>query len=256
MGIFSLLSSVFFAALVVSLCVLLVTRARAQRASEQRASISEALDRLKKERDELNLNLWAAVEKTRDVERKKIAQELHDGLGADLTEMQHSISLMRKDSLTPVEQRMINHLLNSVALLSRKIRTISSGQSAERVEEIGLVASLQEFLMKKDGVGGVSFHFETLGSARDLIFPKALSLFRLVQEIVANSLKHAKCENVWIRIFWEDNRIVLEAEDDGRTEGSKVASKAVRRRVDQLNVKIVNLDEFKGLHVQIIFDGW
>lgn len=256
MSLLLLFSTVLFAALVMALYVLVFAKARAKQATEQRANMSAALDVIKKERDELQLTLWAQVEKAKDVERKKIAQNLHDGLGADLTATQYWISMMKKDSLTPVEHRTLNNASNSIAQFSRKIRRISSGESAERVEEIGLEAALAEFLVKKDGVGGISFHFETIGASRDLAFPKALSLFRLVQEIVANSLKHAKCENVWIRIFWEENRIVLEAEDDGATEGSKVASKSIRRRIDELNIKIVNLDPFQGMHLQIVFDKW
>lgn len=256
MSPFLLVSTALFAALVTTLYLLVFTRARAKRAMEQRANISALLDVIKNERDELRLMLWAEVEKTKDLERKKIAQELHDGLGAELTETQYLISLMKKDSLTPVEHRTINKVANSIELLSRKIRLISSGQSSERLEEIGLEGALEEFLRKKDGVGGISFHFETLGQSRDLDYPKKLSLFRLVQEIVANSLKHAKCENVWIRIFWEEDRIILEAEDDGQTEGYKVASKSIRRRVDELNANILNLDPFKGLHLQIIFQRW
>ncbi|MFM8911380.1 MAG: sensor histidine kinase, partial [Flammeovirgaceae bacterium] len=158
--------------------------------------------------------------------------------------------------LTPTEQRLMTNLATSIEQLSQKIRRISSGHSAERVEEIGLEASLCEFLRKKDGVAGVSFHFEALGETRALPYARALAILRLVQEIAANSLKHAKCQNVWIRLFWEGGRIVLEAEDDGQTDGSKVASKSIRRRVDELNIKIINLDQFKGLHIQIIFDGW
>lgn len=189
-------------------------------------------------------------------ERKKVNQELHDGLGADLTEAQYTISLMRRDSLTPAEHRVLDNLSTSISVLSHKIRSISSGNSAERVDEVGLTESIRQFAQKKDGVSGTSIHFEVLGTARDLGYPRALAVYRLVQEIIANSLQHAKCQNLWVRLFWEEGRMVLEAEDDGQTDGSKVASKSIRRRVDELSVKINNLDQFKGLHVQIIFEGW
>lgn len=256
MSLLLLVTTFLFASLVTTLYLLVFMRAKQKRALEQRAIISASLDELKNERDDLKLKLWAEVERARDLERKKIRQELHDGLGYELTQTQYSISLMKKHTLTPVEQRALSDLSNSIADLSRKIRLISAGNSAERIDEIGLTESLCEFLRKKDGVSGISIHFEALGTVRELLYPRALALFRLVQEIVTNSLKHAKCQNLWVRLFWEEDRIVLEAEDDGQTDGSKVASKSIRRRVDELNIKIVNLDQFKGLHVQIIFEGW
>ena len=185
MSLLLLVTTFLFASLVTTLYLLVFMRAKQKRALEQRAIISASLDELKNERDDLKLKLWAEVERVRDLERKKISQELHDGLGS-----------------------------------------------------------------------GISIHFEALGTVRELLYPRALALYRLVQEIVTNSLKHAKCQNLWVRLFWEEDRIVLEAEDDGQTDGSKVASKSIRRRVDELKIKIVNLDQFKGLHVQIIFEAW
>ncbi len=202
----------------------------------QRASTDAAMDKCKTERNNLRLQLWAEVEKAKDLERKKVNQELHDGLGADLTEAQYTISLMRRGSLTPAEHRVLDNLSTSISVLSHKIRSISSGNSAERIDEVGLTESIRQFARKKDGVRGTSIHFEALGTARDLGYPRALAVYRLVQEIIANSLKHAKCQNLWVRLFWEEGRMVLEAEDDGQADGSKVASKSIRRRVDELSV--------------------
>lgn len=222
----------------------------------ERANMEAALDKMKAERDHLRLNSWAQIEKAKDIERKNINQELHDGLGHDLASAQSWISMMKKETLTPAEFRVIDNLSNTISNLSRKIRQITKGESADRVEELGLQRAAEEFLLRKDGVANISFHFQTLGEPRTLSFERELAVFRLIQEISANAIKHAKCGHVWIRIFWEESRLILEAEDDGVTDGSKVTSKSIRKRVDQLSVQLINLDPFKGLHIQIIFEGW
>lgn len=225
----------------------------------QRKNMEVTLDSIKKQFDILTkkteLEKWEEIEKMRVEERKRVATDLHDGLGADLAQVQYWLSLLDFNKLTDRELGFVRNARAAVGKLAGTTRNIAYNLVPIEIDELGLVVAIEKFLLGKGGIKGINFIFYKLGKERKLTSTLELMIFRSIQELVTNSIKHSVCWHVWFKLIWEDNQVVLEAEDDGSNLSPSVISKSIKRRVNLAGGTLVKMQQFKGLHIQIIFPG-
>ncbi|UCJ07798.1 hypothetical protein KTO58_01080 [Chitinophaga pendula] len=143
-----------------------------------------------------------------------IAQEIHDNIGQSLTFV--SISLATAPITADTEaasylddcRKMLNKAITELADLSKGLHT-------DRIAEIGLVKAIQFELNKLErfNLFKTSFIFTDI---RNLIDAKSeIIIFRIVQEVFNNILKHARAKILEVKIFREQDKIYLQITDDG-----------------------------------------
>lgn len=143
-----------------------------------------------------------------------IAQEIHDNIGQSLTFV--SISLATAPITPDTEaasylddcRKMLNKAITELADLSKGLHT-------DRIAEIGLVKAIQFELNKLErfNLFKTSFIFTDI---RNLIDAKSeIIIFRIVQEVFNNILKHARAKILEVKIFREQDKIYLQISDDG-----------------------------------------
>lgn len=183
---------------------------------------------LEQSRRELR-ELTAALEYVQEEERKRIAQELHDDLGQQLTVLKMDASLIRS-KLAPEQRDVLRIAERLEGVLTRtvqSVRRISADLRPAMLDDLGLVPALEELVQHISQHSGLECR---LAASDDLRVPDqlAMPLFRVAQESLNNAVKHAEASHINVSLFETDSRLVLKIEDDGKgiTPGNRTQRKS------------------------------
>jgi signal transduction histidine kinase len=139
-------------------------------------------------------------------ERKRIAQELHDDVSNQLV-------LIRRRMESG--QASFSDLKTDVDTAISRVREISKDLLPPGIERFGLCAALEDYLQKVSESTDLQLNIDFQTDAQPNDRSRHLSIFRIVQELLGNTLKYAEAENVRITIFKQEEEGILVYEDDG-----------------------------------------
>jgi PAS domain S-box-containing protein len=163
---------------------------------------------------ELSFSLWAAQE----VERKRIASELHDDLGQTLAFLKIQIKNIQNKLLKHQDElkKVCENSLTYADQLIEKVRTLSHGLTPISLTHLGLTASLQSLIedFSKYSYMNIQKDIENI----DRLFPPLaeITIYRIFQEIFTNIEKHANTDYVKIEVIKKDSSIFFKIEDNGK----------------------------------------
>lgn len=143
-----------------------------------------------------------------------VAKELHDNIGQVASLLKMNIAnLETKDNL-PLQDFQSFSLELSQQLI-RDIKALSLSLDSEYIQKTGWQKAVEEEIIRWNRLGKLQiqaqFDAELIKSSHE----QEKILFRLIQEILHNTFKHAKAENLFIRTYNADRMFVLETRDDG-----------------------------------------
>lgn len=150
---------------------------------------------------------YAAMLEGQDAERQRIARELHDRLGSTLATVK--LSLQNGSGFDGNEQRM--QLVNNAI---GEVREIAHDLSGGNIERYGLYAALEELKRTIEQAGKISV--ELYLESTDVPTLLQVPVYRIVQELVSNTLKHANATQISMQLSLPDNDLQLIYEDNGR----------------------------------------
>ena len=176
------------------------------------------------DRDRLQVALAALAESSRrslhteELERKRLARELHDEMGQTLTAMQTELSLADADTGASLQ-----HMRQLTGRLGRSLRSVVNALTPDELDQLGLYTAITygspAQMCEQNGIG---YHVELYGDSQllaQLDMLTNLAAYRIVQESVNNAIKHAHCDSIRVRmrIGRRAHRILLllEIRDDG-----------------------------------------
>ncbi len=153
-----------------------------------------------------------------EAERKRIARDLHDGIGQQLSGLRMSWeSLGSKIALQSNDDHGKLAKLNAVLdEACHDLRVISHEMMPRALQEGGLMIAMEELLQKSIGITHINYRFEHFG-VESIRFDERteLSLYRVCQELLGNVLKHSKATDLTIQLFRNKNLLILMVEDNG-----------------------------------------
>lgn len=184
-----------------------------------------------------------AVLKGQEDERGRLARDLHDGVGGllsgiklSLTAMKGNVFLSEKNALAV--KNVINQLDQSIA----ELRRVSHNMMPEALIKYGLKEALENYCESLNLSSSLSVQLQTYGMDRRMDQNMEIVLYRIVQELLNNVIKHAEAKHVLVQMIRELDRVSLTVEDDGRgfdpeaLESSGGAGLSnVQARVDYIN---------------------
>jgi PAS domain S-box-containing protein len=170
-----------------------------------------------------------------DQERRRIARDLHDGLGQELAVAKMVLDKMMLQKAPSVSGDGWAQASAIVERAIQQVRTMSHLLHPPLLDEVGLLSALSWFV---DGLGkrsGIEASLEVQPSD----FPRLsadleTAVFRIVQEALTNVFRHAGAHNVWISLSQKEGQIVVSVRDDGKGIGKDV----VELRPESLGVGI------------------
>jgi signal transduction histidine kinase len=161
----------------------------------------------------LNLRKVEIEIDTLENERKRLAADLHDELGAVLSAMK--LKLESIDSASPADQLQINQCVHLVHNMVTKIRWLSNALLPETLVRKGLVAAVIDYANLVNADSELQIIFENSGIP-SLPPARSVHIFRILQEIIHNTIKHSKASTLKIEFLTEDDKLVVLTADNGR----------------------------------------
>jgi signal transduction histidine kinase len=169
--------------------------------------------------------LSSSLISTQDEERRRIARELHDGLGQDLIAAKIMLDVTR--SQEQAENKRTLAATEASALIDRavrQVRSISHLLHPPMLDEVGLHSAIQwylEGLTKRSGI-------ETFVDVQPVDFPRLApeletAVFRIIQEALTNVFRHSGARKGWVELLKQENEVIIRVRDDGKGVSEQVA---------------------------------
>jgi signal transduction histidine kinase len=175
------------------------TKAELESTIEQRASVLS--------------HLSARLLSLQDVERRRIARELHDSLGQYLVGLKLNIDMVRQ---SPTRQDLWTEVDQLMQRCIAEVRTLSYLLHPPTMDAAGFVSATRWFVEGYGQRSGVKVTLDTpedLGRLPDAI---ELALFRVLQEALTNVHRHSGASEAHVLVRRSSNQVVLEVKDNGR----------------------------------------
>ncbi len=148
-------------------------------------------------------------------ERQRVAQDLHDSVGGLLAAVKIQLETMtakKPERAQDEDWKKIKGLLDETV---SETRHIARNMQPSALLEFGLVTALRDLTNRVRGEGVPHITFQHFGEFADIDREIALNCYRIIQELVQNSLKHAHASEIMVQITRTDNQLALLVEDDG-----------------------------------------
>lgn len=148
-------------------------------------------------------------------ERQRLAADLHDTLGQDLTLTRMKLSCLRKNCLSSVQNGLADELDNLIETAIKRVRGMTRLLSPPILESAGLEAALKWLArqLEADYHLNISFFDDQQNKPVSREFQQ--ELYHCVRELLINVAKHAEAGTVCLSIGREDNLLAIQVEDDG-----------------------------------------
>jgi signal transduction histidine kinase len=187
-----------------------------------------------------------AVLQGEETERKRLAQDLHDGLGGLLSGVKLKLTNMKGNFV--LSQEYVNHFDNALSLLDNSIselRRVAHNMMPESLVKYGLKDALQDFCNQIDSDKKVKIHFQFFGEEKRIESSIETTVYRIAQELINNSLKHAEASELIVQLILKEARVHLTVQDNGKgfdpntVDTTKSAGlKNIRARVESFGGRI------------------
>lgn len=162
--------------------------------------------------------LTAHLEDIREEERIKMAREIHDELGQQLTAIKMDVSWVQKQEGVKKDKVLQTKLQETEGLLSNVINTVRQLAAELRpsmIDDLGLQDALQWQAQEFTRRYGIKCSFKTNNDRFVIESKTAIALFRIFQEALTNILRHAQAKSVESRLTILKDSLTLEVADDG-----------------------------------------
>ncbi|HZQ74700.1 MAG TPA: PAS domain S-box protein [Burkholderiales bacterium] len=191
----------------------------------ERVRAEESVQKYSREVRELNASLVSAQEN----ERRRVADDLHDLIGQNLTALGLEMAALRTSLGSGSAQRVrLNVMQELVDRTIESIRGVVAELHPPGLEELGLVAALHWYASEVSGRTGIKV---SLDAARLPRLPAQLELavFRIAQEALTNVAKHSQAKCAEVALAREDGQVRMSVTDDGTGFTQPGGARAARR---------------------------
>jgi signal transduction histidine kinase len=150
-----------------------------------------------------------------DDERRRIARELHDGLGQELVAIKLMVTGILQDS--PRLADRMNDVTNMIDCATQQIRSLSHLLHPPLLDEVGLLSAVRWYL---DGLSKRS-GIETALEMQPADFPRLppeleRTIFRIIQEALTNVFRHSGAQKGWVSVVRREDEVLVRVRDDGK----------------------------------------
>ena len=174
------------------------------------------IDRLNRQRQLLNKRILTAVLRTEEKARSRFSKELHDGLGPLLSSARMSLSVLSREERSADQREIIDNTTYVIDEAIRSLREISNNLSPHVLNDFGLARGVQNFVDKSAAMHDAKIRFTTNLRTERYDTDIEVILYRVICELINNSLKHAACTSINLSLSQNGSELALDYTDDGR----------------------------------------
>jgi PAS domain S-box-containing protein len=182
------------------------------------------LERVVDERTASLRHLSVRLMTMQDEERRRIARDLHDGLGQELAAAKMVLGRVVQENSSESEKKACIEASDIVDRAIQQVRSMSHLLHPPLLDEVGLLSALRWYL---EGLTERS-RIETFLDVQPSDFPRLpldleTAVFRIVQEALTNVFRHAEARKAWIALTQNEDATVITVRDDGKGIGKRTA---------------------------------
>lgn len=210
---------------------------------------------------EKQLTATEAVLKGEEKERTRLAKDLHDGLGGMLSGIKYSLNSMKGNLImTPDNAQAFERSMDMLDSSIKEMRRVAHNMMPEALVKFGLDTALKDFCNDINRSGALQVTYQSIGLENTVTDQTvAITIYRIVQELINNIIKHAAAKTAVVQVSKTDGEISITVEDDGKGFDPAILKQPrgigwsnIQSRVEYLKGKLdVQSEPFKGTSVLI-----
>ncbi len=238
------------------------------------SDVSAWLEHLKEEHyEQLTHDLYSTIQKqnadlqrqsdllvaTQERERKKIARDLHDGVGQSLIALKITLGLAPFQKSDGEMNRHMGKTIKMVDEAIAEIRNVIGNLEPVSLKKEGLGASVKSLCDKLEKISRIQFNCTITSAMPPWNETEELNIYRIVQECLTNVIKHSGASHVDVNMFTlNSSRFFISVIDNGcgfdlQAVDSGMGLTSIRERCDMLNARIV-IDSAEGSGTKVIIE--
>ena len=196
-----------------------------------------------------------------EAERTRLARDLHDGLGGMLSGVKFQLNSVKGNVI--LSEKNANAFTKSISQLDSAIaemRRVAHNMMPEALIKFGLDDTLKNYCNSVSENSGLEIIYQSFGLKERVNQTVEIVLYRIVQELLNNTIKHADATQIHVQLSKNNNTISLTVEDNGKgfdvnsqkKEGIGLAS--IQHRVDYLKGKLDITSDSNGTSTHLEFE--
>lgn len=170
--------------------------------------------KIKELEDAMQISSMESMITGQEVERERIAKDLHDSLGGLLSTVKLQVDKANNCSTDELDAEL-SHATELLDIAVSEVRTISQDLQPGALKRLGLVPALNDLVNRYRSKSGPEVIFQHYGLPKQFDQNFSLDIYRIIQELLNNALKHAQASEILIQLNLEANDIVILVDDDG-----------------------------------------
>lgn len=201
---------------------------------------------------------YEIVTQAEEKEKKNIARDLHDGLGQQLVLLNLLFQNLPVSSELKAEHDAINLLMQSSI---REVKEMAYSLLPPELES-GFLNAIDRLVHRMNVTGKMKVHIEKSNEINEASFKKVdrFNLYRIIQEVMNNALKHSKANEINIQMSMVDKKVVFEIQDNGvgfdinKSEGG-LGLQNMKHRISMTGIKgDISSEKGHGVKVKLVFE--
>lgn len=193
-------------------------------------------------RKDQKIQATASIIKGQEEERHRLAKDLHDGLGGMLSGLKYTLNNMGENViLTGQNVETFQGALKMLDQAISELRKVSHNMMPESLMRFGLDETLKDYVGRLNAslpmkIHYQSYHYHKSDQALEI------NIYRILQEIINNAIKHAEASDLFIQLDYKDGNINITAEDNGKgfdpkdnSQCNGIGLKNITNRVEYMN---------------------
>jgi signal transduction histidine kinase len=181
--------------------------------SIQRAQIDK--QKIQHLETDIKIQSLEAMVDGQEVERHRIATDLHDSLGGMLSTVKLQFDALQYDHKKLAADKDFNKLNRMIDDACSEVRKIARNLKPSALENMGLEAAIRDLINRYQSSGNLEISFHCNKIDGKLSLDSKLHLYRIIQELLNNAIKHSEAGEIDIQLNRQNGHLMLKVEDDG-----------------------------------------
>lgn len=178
---------------------------------QQAALLEQDMEKMKQEQ---HISVFAAMLEGQEQERKRLAIDLHDGLGGSLSSIKMKLSKVVQAQQDTDKKRELDVAVKQLDASVDELRHIARNLMPETLLKYGLAVSLGDFCKSLEQQG-TRITFQSYGLREDMPRSLQIMVYRIIQELISNAIKHAGAKHILAQCLQQGHHLSITVEDDG-----------------------------------------
>lgn len=151
-----------------------------------------------------------------ELERKRLAKELHDGINGDLSALKYKLLSIDLSGFSSENKAKFTESVYMLDQSCSLIRHVSHNLAPPSIRDFGLLESVKQFIRKLNAFEQAEIEFQYYGSMLQFSEVVETNIYRIIQELTLNAVKHAEARSIIVQMNFNDDLLNITVEDDGK----------------------------------------